>query len=374
LNSIVADATRSRFSDVIPALKRRAKLKRRYAAVVDSSITFYHHLTLFARITDKICQRLDARSRLVTHHGLMLFIALMSRVLLFFIDGLGIGARGPFNPLDGLEDAAPLAIFQDEAPEIIYGGALVPTDACLGVEGRPQSASGQTTILTGINAPAALGYHKQGFPNQALLEIIREHSIFLQLKRAGIGPNTFANAYTPRFFEGRPRWVSATTAAVEAAGMRFRDMEDLRAGRAVFQDFTNGMLIERGLEIETRTPEQAAATLIRLSEEHRFTLYEYFITDKIGHLQDMEAARVVLTNLARLLRALLAGLDLERTTVILTSDHGNIENLSIRNHTLNPVPTLAWGARREMVTRRVSTLADITPTIIEVLIEKASAY
>lgn len=304
----------------------------------------------------------------------MLFIALMSRVLLFFIDGLGIGARGPFNPLDGLSDAAPLAIFQDESAEVIYSGALAQTDACLGIEGRPQSASGQTTILTGINAPAALGHHKQGFPNQALLEIIREHSIFLQLKRAGIGPNTFANAYTPRFFEGRPRWVSATTAAVEAAGMRFRDMEDLREGRAVFQDFTNTMLIERGIEIETRTPEQAAETLVRLSEEHRFTLYEYFITDKIGHSQDMQAARVVLTNLSRLLRALLAGLDLERTTVILTSDHGNIEDLSIRNHTLNPVPTLAWGEHREMVARRVSTLADITPAIVEILTEKASAY
>jgi hypothetical protein len=298
----------------------------------------------------------------------------MSRVLLFFIDGLGIGARGPFNPLDGIAQAAPLAIFQDEEPEIIFDGALVRTDARLGVEGRPQSASGQTTILTGVNAPAALGYHKQGFPNQALLEIIRARSIFLQLKRASVAPNTFANAYTPRFFEGRPRWVSATTAAVEAARLRFRDLEDLRAGRAVFQDFTNGMLIERGIEIPTRTPEQAAETLARLAEEHRFTLYEYFITDKIGHLQDMPAARVVLTNLSRLLRALLARLDLERATVILTSDHGNIEDLSSRNHTLNPVPTLVWGKHRDRIARRVSTLADITPAIVEALTENGSAH
>src|ERR671938_545563 len=97
-------------------------------------------------------------------------------VLLIFVDGLGIGV-------------------------------LARTDARLGVEGRPQSASGQTTILTGVNAPARLGYHKQGFPNEAMREIIREHSIFLQLARARIGPNTFANAYTPRFFNQRPRWV-----------------------------------------------------------------------------------------------------------------------------------------------------------------------
>ena len=98
-------------------------------------------------------------------------------VLLIFIDGLGIGARRPENPLHTLgEEAAPLAVFEDEEPQLPFGGLLTRTDARLGVEGRPQSASGQTTILTGVNAPALLGYHKQGFPNAAMREIIREHS------------------------------------------------------------------------------------------------------------------------------------------------------------------------------------------------------
>jgi 2,3-bisphosphoglycerate-independent phosphoglycerate mutase len=293
-------------------------------------------------------------------------------VILFFVDGLGIGARGAQNPFDGLVEAAPLAVFQDEEPEIIFDGRLVRTDACLGVEGRPQSASGQTTILTGVNAPATLGYHKQGFPNEALREIISEHSIFLQLKRAHVAPNTFANAYTPRFFESRPRWVSATTVAVEAAGMRFRDLDDLQADRAVFQDYTNDMLIERGLSISRRTPEQAAFILAEIAREHRFTLYEYFITDKIGHAQDMEAARLVLAGLARFVRHLLSQLDLAHTTLLLTSDHGNIEDLSLRNHTLNLVPTLIWGEHKEQIAARVKTLADITPAIIEVLTAKAA--
>jgi len=288
-------------------------------------------------------------------------------VLLFFIDGLGIGTRGAHNPFDGLKDAAPLAVFQDEEPEIIFDGRLVRTDACLGIEGRPQSASGQTTILTGVNAPSLLGYHKQGFPNEALREIIREHSIFLQLKQAGILPNTFSNAYTPMFFETRPRWVSATTIAVEAAGMQFRSLDDLQAGRAVFQDYTNEMLIERGFPTHKRTPEEAADILARLAAEHRFTLYEYFITDKIGHAQDTAAARHVISNLARLVRRLLSQLDLNRTTLLLTSDHGNIEDLSSRNHTLNPVPTIIWGQHREAVAARVRNLADITPAIVEAL-------
>ena len=291
----------------------------------------------------------------------------MSKILLFFVDGLGIGTRGSHNPFDGLSDAEPLAIFQNQEPQIPFNGVLVETDARLGIEGRPQSASGQTTILTGVNAPAAIGHHKQGFPNRALLDIISEDSIFLQLKRAGVGPITFANTYTKRFFESRPRWISATTAAVEAAGLRFNTVEDLNAGRAVYQDFTNAMLIERGEEVAPRTPEQAGDVLASIVTNHRFTLYEYFITDKVGHAQNLERARIVVRNLALMIRCLLKRLDLSQTTVILTSDHGNLEDLSTRSHTLNPVPTIVWGAHRQQIANRISSLIDITPAIVRTL-------
>ena len=303
-------------------------------------------------------------------------------VLLIFVDGLGVGARGEHNPLARLapEAASPLAVFEDEEPRLPFGGAYARTDARLGVEGRPQSASGQTTILTGVNAPAALGYHKQGFPNEALREIIRAHSVFLQLARARVGPNLFANTYTPRFFEKRPRWVSATTVAVEAAGLRFNRVEDLLAGRSLYHDFTNRHLREPPPALYTpapiaeaplRTPVEAGRILADAARAHRFTLYEYFITDRVGHEQNMAAALEVLAGLARFVRAVLASLDLARTTVILTSDHGNVEDLSTRNHTLNPVPTLAWGRAREHVRRRVRTLADITPAVVEILTEEA---
>jgi hypothetical protein len=303
----------------------------------------------------------------------VIFIQLVS-VLLFFIDGLGIGGRGQSNPLDGLADAEPLAVFRDEIPQTPFDGIVVPTDASLGIEGRPQSASGQTTILTGINVPALLGYHKQGFPNAAMLEILREHSLFLQLSRIGIEPVTFANTYTEWFFKERPRWVSATTAAVEAAGLRFRTVPDLVAGHAVYHDFTNAVLIERGEDVEPRTPDEAASVLASIVSEHRFTLYEYFITDKIGHAQDMEAAKVVLQNLAAMIRGVLTKIDLSNTSVILTSDHGNIEDLSSRNHTLNRVPTIVWGANKERIRSRIQSLADITPAIVETLTEKAAAH
>ncbi|HSE22223.1 MAG TPA: hypothetical protein VLB68_11225, partial [Pyrinomonadaceae bacterium] len=126
-------------------------------------------------------------------------------------------------------------------------------------------------------------------------------------------------------------------------------------------------LIERGEQVTERTPADAAHVLADISAMNRFTLYEYFITDKVGHAQDMEQAKVILPQLARFIRELLGRLDLDRMTVILTSDHGNIEDLSVRNHTLHQVPTIIWGARRHEMASRIQSLADITPAIVAVL-------
>ena len=90
--------------------------------------------------------------------------------------------------------------------------------------------------------------------------------------------------------------------------------------------------------------------------------------------QDLQAARNVLSNLARLIRGVLARIDLSRTSVILTSDHGNVEDLSSRNHTLNSVPTIVWGANKERMALRIHDLADITPAIVETLTQKAAAH
>ncbi|MDQ4120591.1 MAG: peptidase [Acidobacteriota bacterium] len=290
-------------------------------------------------------------------------------VLLIFIDGLGIGRRDAgINPLaDSAGDLAPLAFFQNENEPVYRDGILIPTDPRLGVEGRPQSASGQTTILTGFNAPHFLGYHKQGFPNAAMREIIAERSIFLQLENLGIEPNAFANAYTPQFFEEEPRWKSATTCAVEASTVRFKTLDDLKRGEAVFHDFTNRVLQERGFDFPLETPENAARNLVRLARKNRFTLYEHFLTDKIGHAQDFGAARTLLPELAKFVRTVLNEIDLSETAVLLTSDHGNIEDLSIKNHTLNDVPTIAWGREKEFCAARIRSLANITPTIVEIL-------
>ncbi len=288
-------------------------------------------------------------------------------VILFFIDGLGIGEKAEMNPLGQIENIEPLNNFTGEEKKVFFEGKIVAADPRLGVEGRPQSASGQTTILTGINAPKILGMHKQGFPNEKLRDVIKENSIFLQLKNKKIEPNIFANTYTPQFFSETPRWKSATTCAVEAAEMRFNKLPDLIGRKSLFHDFTNKTLIEKNMKVPLFSAIDAAEILANLTENYRFILYEHFITDKIGHDQDFDKAALHLPQLAEFIRETLKRIDFEKTTFILTSDHGNIEDLSIRNHTLNDVPAIIWGRRKNEIAERIKDLTDITPTIIELL-------
>jgi hypothetical protein len=288
-------------------------------------------------------------------------------VLLFFIDGLGIGQRQENNPLAVVKNVSPIAYFQNELSRVIFEGIMISTDVRLGVEGRPQSASGQTTILTGVNAPKLLGFHKQGFPNQILRDVISEKSIFSQLKKAGVVENVFVNAYTPQFFAETPRWKSATTCAVEAAALQFRKLPDLLGKQALFHDFTNSILQEKGFDIPIFTEVEAAEILAGIAADHRFTLYEHFLTDKIGHDRDHAKAASHLPLLAKFIRETLRRIDLENTTVILTSDHGNIEDLSVRNHTLNDVPTIIWGRENRKIAESIKDLTDITPAIMQLL-------
>ena len=288
-----------------------------------------------------------------------------SSILLIFIDGIGIGTRGEHNPLDGLESEF-FSIFQGEEPQLPFDGIMAETDARLGVEGLPQSATGQTAILTGVNAAKLIGRHLHGYPSPRLKQALAEHSIYKKLMALD-RTVTFANAYTRSYVDNPPRFISATTVAAQTAGLQLRLLEDLKAGCAVSHDFTNRFLIERGVEVDSCTPETAGTRLAAIAASHDFTLYEHFITDRIGHAQRGDLAREHLIDLGRFVRAVLEAADLSRVTVILTSDHGNIEDLSTRSHTLNPVATLAFGAAHKQIASRVRSLVDITPAIVDAL-------
>ena len=139
---------------------------------------------------------------------------------------------------------------------------------------------------------------------------------------------------------------------------------------AVFHDFTNASLRARGFDVPLFSPLEAAEILASFQAEYRFILYEHFITDKIGHDMDRKKAQDHLPRLAEFIRETLTRLDLDNTTFILTSDHGNIEDLSVRNHTLNDVPTIIWGRNRQLIATQIRDLTDVAPAVISLLVDE----
>jgi hypothetical protein len=178
----------------------------------------------------------------------------------------------------------------------------------------------------------------------------------------------FANAYPPFFFERLARNSarrSATSHAVHAAGVRYRDIDDLRAGNAVSVFVTNKLWRDHGADVPLITARDAGRNLAHLARENDLTVFEYFLTDAAGHKGNPAFTTRVLAEVDELLRGVLDDLDLTETLVITTSDHGNVEDVSAKKHTLNPVPTILIGAGRDRLAPRLQSLDNLTPAIVD---------
>lgn len=227
--------------------------------------------------------------------------------------------------------------------------AAVPLDATLGVPGLPQSATGQTTILTGENAAALAGRHVNAHPTPELVAVLERSSIYRRVLAAGKSV-TFINAYRDEAFDMMKDGTypaSVSTMAALRAGVKLRTIKDLLEGQAVYHDVTSGILREHGYDVPEVSPEEAGIRAARIALAHDFSMFEFFLTDITGHRGEMQRARRVLERLDAFLGAALgvaAARHPRDLCVIITSDHGNIEDLSTPSHTCNPVPGMFFGA------------------------------
>ena len=290
------------------------------------------------------------------------------RVLLIFVDGVGIGARDPEqNPFARFPSPFFSFFKNDPLPVLPHGGGVIPTRADMDVPGLPQSASGQTAIFTGRNAAQALGHHQSGMPTPTLRQLLDESSLFKSIRALG-KRGVFANVLSQHYFDKRGERISATARALIAGGFPWLTMDDLRAGRAVSHDLTNEFLRQMKFEVPVRTPAESAKILAAICQRADFTLFEFILTDMFGHHQEMSQAEDLIRRLDTLLNVVLTNIDLQNTTVVLTSDHGNFEDLSVKTHTHNLVPTCVWGAGQTIFVERVKRLEDLAGSIMAVLL------
>ena len=312
----------------------------------------------------------------------------MRRLLFVFLDGVGLGPPSDANPLastilPAFDELAGGQPWTDALQSVETNRRLVrPIDAALGVEGLPQSGTGQASLFTGVNCAELVGRHFGPFPHSDTHEVLATHSVFHQLAALNGSPSSetgfsassaFANAYPPRFFEfarGRGRWTVTTRACLEA-GVEVRGLEALREGRALTADLTGAAWRNQlELDVENISVAEAGRRLAALSRDHRFTLYEYFLTDKLGHGRLDVAPASLLGQLDTFFEALLASLDPEVETLVITSDHGNLEQMDVKTHTRHPVPLLVYGWAAPFF-QSVNDLTGVTPALVEALRDEA---
>jgi len=280
------------------------------------------------------------------------------QTLMIFVDGLGLGLRHPeINPVHS--GACP-------GLEALLAEHAVPVDAGLGVDGLPQSATGQATLFTGKNAAKFMGRHVEGCPGPKLKAWVQAHNLFDKFKTRGYR-STFANAYyidDMNEVQRRRRQSVSTVSALKAFGV-VRTSSHLARKEAVYQDLTRECLLSRGYAGPTISPEEAAEHLVHIAEGHDFTLFEFFQTDLMAHRGTEDDIRRVLSNLDRFLQTVFPRWQREGQLFVLTSDHGNVEDLRSRRHTRNPVPLVAIGAGARHLQETVRTLEAFAPSLLQ---------
>jgi 2,3-bisphosphoglycerate-independent phosphoglycerate mutase len=300
------------------------------------------------------------------------------RALLVFLDGVGIGSGdAAFNPfaaarlprlralLDGRIPVAEDLGGDGDGRIVAKGAVLVAADATLGMEGLPQSGTGQTSLLTGRNAAAEYGRHFGPWVPTPVRPMLAAENLLSRAVAAGAAA-AFANAYPlagadPRIFR-RP---AAPMLAAQAAGALTRGAAELAEGRAVASSITNERWRERlGDEMPRVTPGEAARTLARIVSESDVTLFAHYDTDYTGHRGELSAAVAALEKVDAFLGALVDALPADALLVV-SSDHGNLEDVR-GGHTTNPVPLLAAGPGRETFAEARSIL-NVTPAILRLL-------
>lgn len=308
------------------------------------------------------------------------------KLLFIFLDGVGLGSDNPsFNPfargitpvlqdlLEGHRFTHDSLVAQSrDGPRLVSSRAtLLPLDACLNVDGLPQSATGQTALLTGINIPAEIGYHYGPKPNPEVAAFLRNGNLFSILQEQGYRV-ALLNAYPPSYFqsiESGRRLYSAIPLAVTSAGIPLKTADDLLSYNALSADITGQGWRERlGFpNTPLLTPQEAGAQLAELAENYEFSLFEYWLTDYMGHYQKMNESCTLLEMIDAMLLGLLDAWDDQDGLILLTSDHGNIEDLSTRRHTTNPVPGLVIGdpSLRQDFCSSLSDLTGVAPAILK---------
>ncbi|HEY6953344.1 MAG TPA: metalloenzyme [Bacteroidota bacterium] len=296
------------------------------------------------------------------------------RVVLLFLDGVGIGKRDPAtNPFLTANIPVIKSLLGESLPFLSnrrissVRAELIPVNATLGIRGLPQSGTGQTAIFTGVNGARLFGRHFGPYPPTVLRPIIEAKNIFRQLLSRGRKVR-FANAFPQKFFDytnSGTRRLTVTTLSCLATGMPLLTAEELKRNEGISADFTRERWPELGHpDVQPVTPGEAGHHLWSIAREFDFTLFEYWLTDHAGHSQKMRLAVDALERLDQFLGGFFDEFLPRDAMFVAISDHGNLEDLSVKTHTRNPVACIAAGNGAKDFVSSIRNLTHITPAVL----------
>lgn len=299
-------------------------------------------------------------------------------ILLIFLDGIGLGDDDPtVNPfaiahmptLTGLTNGRRWlrGIGRQESERAVF----IPTDPRMGVAGRPQSASGQATIVTGRNVPLLIGEHYGPKPNQAIRDILSENNFFKEVIAHG-KTAALINAYPPQLHRAIARGKvlrSSYQQALYEAGLPMFGEETLYSGDALSSDWTGeGWREHLGYgDTPIYTPAEGGARMVRLSRRYDFAFFSHWFTDIVGHRGPFDEAVRLLERFDAVMAGALAEWDDDEGLMIVTSDHGNMEQIGDRRHTENDVPTLIVGRTKAEFADGLADLSGLVPRMAGVM-------
>ncbi len=296
----------------------------------------------------------------------------MNKVIFIFLDGVGIGKSDKINnPFFKYSFDTFNKLFSD-IPSINNqflnsGNKFVfPIDTILDVPELPQSGTGQTSLFCGFNSQKYLGKHFGPYPHTTLHPFIKEKNIFFELIKKNKKPY-FANAYPEIYFEHLTRGlnrVSVPSLCSIYSDLKLNNYEDLKNQAALSPEIDNHRWVQKlKYDLPIISAEKAAENLLGLTANYDFVLFEYFFTDYFGHGRLNEEFENMIFCLDKFLYTVLSTHD-KNDFVIITTDHGNFEDLSTKSHTLNPGLTIVSGKKAEKASKVLKNISQIKEFIL----------
>ncbi|MFZ4620889.1 MAG: hypothetical protein ACOYNS_10030 [Bacteroidota bacterium] len=291
-----------------------------------------------------------------------------------FWDGVGYGKNDPAsNPFITAQLPTIRSLFGGNVPAKTFKRyssetvSLSPVNTTLRMSGLPQSGTGQTAIMTGMNASKFVGKHFGPHPYSTLIPVIKEKNLFNQLKSIGRS-YYFANGYPQKYLDylyGPKGRFPTIALSYLSAGGTLNTHKEIISRTAISADIAGTRWHELGHpDVKPVPPVESGRLFTELAKNVDLIYFEYFVTDHAGHSQDMVLSVEMLERMDGFLAGILESFNYEQDTLLMISDHGNIEDLSVKTHTMNPVPLIVIGKQHQYFSSRIKNLTHVTPAIL----------